>query len=985
MREEVMLMRMSIEHLRLLLAFSLLFVLSFEVFPQHSYFRQITDDDGLPGNDIYDMIYSDDGFLWFASDNGVSRYDGNIFKNFLVEDGLSENTIVKLHKDYLGRIWFLAYNGTLSFYDDGMIHPYRFNDSIIKYFPDNYLNKIYVDPSGTLVFSPRQGGKACIDKFGYTSPFISRNPGKYTDSCFLVFEDKADDHFLTIQKSKPEGYNHNGPLYYRADQYFLKVKYDGRQFHRNYIKTGPGEYLVSYRNCVFYIRDRKLVLRKTFPDEVLSIFEDNTGKLWVSVKFDHGLYRFDNLMMEDEPEHYFKGNTITGIMQDPEEGYWFSTEGYGVYYTPGFDFNTFMIPGNNRKLYVMALAVSGNRLWFSTRDTEIYSARIGEGMVRDFRKLPVPEPNTWIKHIVIDHEGYLWLSYSQHLRYDPAGFARPPDTLIHSEYISKGWGDTIMIGAKKPAYYYGNELVRFVGPDSIDRIYSSCHFDDQVYFGTLYGLYTYSKGHVYSYGHKSDMLNDRINCINYAGDYLVVCTAKHGIAFIRGDSVEFTLTENEGLLDNTVKSILVQNDTSLWIGTKRGLNRILLNENPSEIKIESYSSSDGLRADEINGMAMHDGYIWLATENGLASFNPATLKPHIQPPIININGVQINGKDTVLLDEYVLAHDQNHIRISFSGITYRMSGKVRYRYVMSGYTDQATLTNNNWKSFPNIPPGKYTFKVNAGNTHNIWNEHPKTIKFTIKKHYTQSLLFLISLIILSSAFMVGLSIFIQRQKKIKQRARREMAMMEQKLFRLQMNPHFVFNALLAIQGFMYQKNIHDAGRYLTSFAKLIRHTLYGSREDLVPLKNELEAMKYYLELQRLRFNNNFDFKIGIGDNIFTESIHIPPLLIQPFLENAIEHGIQHLKEGGLLNLRIRQENNMLIIEIEDNGIGREASMKLHLKKGKLHKSLGMEIVHSRLESLRKVIGKKISLDVSDLKNEDGSVRGTLVTISMQVY
>lgn len=209
-----------------------------------------------------------------------------------------------------------------------------------------------------------------------------------------------------------------------------------------------------------------------------------------------------------------------------------------------------------------------------------------------------------------------------------------------------------------------------------------------------------------------------------------------------------------------------------------------------------------------------------------------------------------------------------------------------------------------------------------------------------------------------------------------------MARMEQKIFRLQMNPHFVFNALLAIQGFMYQQNSREAGRYLTSFAKLIRHTLYGSREELVSLNNELEAMKYYLELQRLRFNDNFDFTINIGENVFPEVIKIPPLLIQPFLENAIEHGLQHKKEGGKLILAIRQEKGMLFIEIEDNGIGREASYEIQRKKGRLHKSLGMEIVKSRLDSLNKVVGKKIMLDVLDLKDDEDKARGTLIRISM---
>jgi signal transduction histidine kinase len=383
-------------------------------------------------------------------------------------------------------------------------------------------------------------------------------------------------------------------------------------------------------------------------------------------------------------------------------------------------------------------------------------------------------------------------------------------------------------------------------------------------------------------------------------------------------------------------------------------------------------------------MVLHEGHLWLGTAKGLSSVNIRKLKPHTMPPIIELISVKINGRDTLIQDEYVLSHDQNDIRITFTGISYRMAGELKYRYQMTNRADQITPTRNNWVDFPNLPPGDYTFYLNVGNKHNIWNERPVMVQFSIDKPFTQTMGFMLGMIALTLIFMIAISRFLQRQRKIKQRAREELARMEQKIFRLQMNPHFVFNALLAIQGFMYQKNARDAGRYLTSFAKLIRHTLYGSREDQVPLNNELEAMKYYLELQRLRFNDNFDFKIDIDDHIFTESVRIPPLLIQPFLENAIEHGLQHKNGKGELRLGIMQEGDMLVIEIEDNGIGRDAAMQLQKKKGKLHKSLGMEIVKSRLESLRKVIGKKIDLKVSDLLNDDGSVKGTLVRIRIQI-
>jgi len=179
---------------------------------------------------------------------------------------------------------------------------------------------------------------------------------------------------------------------------------------------------------------------------------------------------------------------------------------------------------------------------------------------------------------------------------------------------------------------------------------------------------------------------------------------------------------------------------------------------------------------------------------------------------------------------------------------------------------------------------------------------------------------------------------------------------------------------------MYMNKTREAGRYLTSFAKLIRHTLYGSSEENISLDKEIEALQYYLELQRLRFNDNFDFSIFVDDDIIQESTLIPPLFIQPFLENAIEHGLQHKTEKGMLKLKIEMQEDCLMVEVEDDGIGREKSRELNEKKGHLHKSMGMEIVGKRMASLNKIMNSKIHLEITDLSDEKGYASGTLVRI-----
>lgn len=944
-------------------------------------YNEFTEEEGLPSNDVYDVLVASDGFMWFATDNGVSRFNGSSFTNYNVSNGLPTNSVLKIQEDAFGKIWFLAYNGMLSYYDEGELFNYPYNDTLIKYFRDNYFNMILVDSSSGILLSPRQGGFGYIDSKGKMNARHDLKPGRM-DSCFLSFEDKGDEYFSTIVKRKPEKYKVNGRLSYNDSSFCLKVSFTAREFQRNYLDLGGGAYLVSYRNYLYYIKDKGIKAIKEFEEEVLAIFIDNMGKLWVSVKYDNGIYMYEDFLFEDPGTHFFDGYTISCITQDKEDDYWLGTEGFGVFFLPSFEFKLYNLPWDKRNLNVMSLKVSGDRLWFSTRDKHIYAGRISKGGISDIRQINIGEPYDWIKHICIDSQGLLWLSSTKYLRYDPAGIPRPTDTVMNSTFIARGQGDSIIVASKKLGIFHRDKLVLLTEPDSVSRVYSAYHDRNTgIWLGTLYGLYKLSGRSISFHGGMSPYLKERISCINKLNEMMVIGTSAYGLLFLHNDSVAYHLTSSNGLIGNSVKTIFIQNDTIVWVGTRDGLNKIVFSRDYDLYTIESYGHSDGLPSGQINSIAIHDSYIWLATGSGLVSFAPNALKPHIAPPMIQITAIHIGGRDTCILDSYYLSSDQNDIRINFSGISYRAEG-LRYRYRLSNYNDEIIHTKNQWANFPNLPPGEYTFFLNVGNTHGVWNQEPLTIYFRIKKHFTQTLWFLLLLILSTSVIVVLVTMFFQRQKKIKEDARLELVRMEQRLFRLQMNPHFVFNALLAIQGYMYMNKPQEAGRYLTSFAKLIRHTLYGSSEDYLSLDKEIEALQYYLDLQRLRFNEHFDFKIELDDELMPESILIPPLLVQPFLENSIEHGLQHKVEDGLLTLKMELGDDCLLVEVMDNGIGREESANMQKKKSKLHKSMGLEIVTKRVNSLNKIMPKSTKFDIVDLYDSEGNSQGTLVKICL---
>jgi hypothetical protein len=216
------------------------------------------------------------------------------------------------------------------------------------------------------------------------------------------------------------------------------------------------------------------------------------------------------------------------------------------------------------------------------------------------------------------------------------------------------------------------------------------------------------------------------------------------------------------------------------------------------------------------------------------------------------------------------------------------------------------------------------------------------------------------------------------------RAERRSVMMEQRLLRAQMNPHFIFNSLASIQNFVINENSDQASIYLSRFSQLVRNILDNSIEDYVPLDKEIETIENYLELQKVRYAGKFDHEIGVDDRIDRESTLIPPMLAQPFIENAIEHGIRHKDSPGRISIRFRLTDGLIRFEVEDDGVGRERAKEIEHKQGSRHRSMATSITHDRLKTLNRKLKKKIRMEIIDLKDASGKGCGTRVEFGIPV-
>jgi uncharacterized membrane-anchored protein YhcB (DUF1043 family) len=320
------------------------------------------------------------------------------------------------------------------------------------------------------------------------------------------------------------------------------------------------------------------------------------------------------------------------------------------------------------------------------------------------------------------------------------------------------------------------------------------------------------------------------------------------------------------------------------------------------------------------------------------------------------------------------------------GVCLTNPDKVLYIHKLEGFeTSWSPPTSQNNVTYSNLPPGNYVFKVRCCNNQGVWSMEPLTFLFSVDYPFWQHWWF--ALLILSFIGLVIFSIFRIRLNQVKKEQEKEsktqieIAKNELKALRAQMNPHFLFNSLNSIQHYIINNKGEEAVFYLNRFAKLMRMILNNSEKSSITLNEEIEALKIYIDLERMRFSNLFNYEIIIDQNLDSDYEQIPAMLLQPYVENAILHGLTPKDSSGFLKITFFIKDNFIHVYIEDNGIGRKKAQELKNQSRKNHASMGMKITTDRLRLLSDVQQASYSVNFTDLYDAKQNPIGTRVEIS----
>ncbi|MEO6303504.1 MAG: histidine kinase, partial [Bacteroidia bacterium] len=460
----------------------------------------------------------------------------------------------------------------------------------------------------------------------------------------------------------------------------------------------------------------------------------------------------------------------------------------------------------------------------------------------------------------------------------------------------------------------------------------------------------------------------------------------------------------KGLTSSNIYLLSCDNNNNLFVGSETGLDYLYLDKEREPIKIKHYSKGEGFTGIETCQGSVYkdaDGTIWFGTINGLTKYNPANLVKNENEPVTNITDVKLFNT-TISKTEYKnftgdwntisgleLPYDQNNLSFDFNGINFSNPEAVKYQWKLEGADKVwSPITAQHNINYSNLGAGDYTFMVKACNEDGVWNKQPVIFKFHISPPFWKRWWFIILIIVIS--FTGVFTVFKWRVNRITAKAteeqkklqlEKEVVELEQKALRLQMNPHFIFNALNSIQSQIGTDNEQAARYYLAKFSRLMRQILDNSRNTTITLEEEVNTLENYLLIEKFCNGDRFDYKITIDEKIEKDYLKIPPMLLQPFIENAIKHGLKYIDgKNGLIEVNFTEKENILECLVTDNGIGRVKAEELNKNsKETYHKSTALLVTQERLDLLKENDDLK-SLEIIDLYDEQGNAMGTKVIV-----
>lgn len=968
---------------------------SLTVSAQRHFFIKYSVNEGLAQSQVRDMVQSDDGFIWIATVGGISRFDGNNFLTFNKSNGLINNLTNALHQTSTGEI-VASCAGGLVFLKGDEVRQFVFDEPYA-----NTLVNAFISLDNSLVLGTNGRGLLFYESDSITKHVDLGNNDRNFIRCLkstrsgvlagtksgLIKIQPTTGAIETIADSLSinsivgdldvQWIATNGEGLFRLKDGELKQysRKDGLQ--NMYVR----DITIDHLNRVFII-SKNAVQRfdpinetfqeiRSFDQEVTSnmkvMLTDQEHNLWIGTD-GYGILKFTGEQFEIySREDGISSNIVMDITQWKDSIFAFATYGSGVTLKSPSSIDTINHSNGLTNLTVWSLLDNGNELWLGTSDgLFIYDGNKLNPFVNN-QSLPFPRVSNLFK----DSKGNIWI-------------ATRDGVLI--------WANDSLFLPKEIKDLESKDIKGFE------------EVDGTIWYTSNKGLVGYplyeKQAETTSFHKETGFPENNLTCITKGVQSDLWIGSEEGLLHfdIKTQQAERHVI-SERLSSNIINFLINEANRRLWIGTDHGLFSLdLINHSKTgELIFKAYNQHDGIISNECNQNAAYldsEQNVWFGTNGGLIKYrNSYNTRSKNEVLAVVLSDIQQNfesvikkvNRTTIDPLENVFKYNESRIAFRYAAVHFTNPDKVNFSHRLLGLDENwSPATNESYITFSNLAPGDYTFEVRARINDGDWSD-VRSFHFHIAAPFWMRWWFL--LLCVFSLFAISFLIFRQWE----QQRQREAALvdmqnkarilgLEQQTLNAHMNRHFIFNALNSIQYYINTQDRKQANQYLTNFASLVRKNLDSAQVESIYLIDELERLKLYISLEQMRFKDRFDVEIVIDNDIDIDMIQVPSMILQPFIENSIMHGILPSEVHGKIKLAIMPHEQGVKFTIEDNGIGYETSIK-HKNGTSHHVSNGMKITKQRIDLLAKMMNSVYGVfGPVEIKDERGNTLGSKVDI-----
>lgn len=922
---------------------------------------------GLPSSETYQVYQDRAGILWILTDRGIVRYDGYGFHTYTTENGLADNVNFRTIEDPAGGVWFIGYNGLLTVFRDGKMQPYKYNHLIKRRLSiaKNPIAGIHVNPDFSIVYSSFRLGAFSISANGTLKdlPVKSVDGGSFWQfgSDFLVHNYR---HGITV-----------GPV----TVFLIR---NNRKFFIGKLLLSITVRIKEHKNHLFLLSDHKAYMNDGKQFELISGGQSaialDVDKEFVYIGYYKGglkKFRFDpktkKLILVS---HYLPGYSVTSAFRDLNGTLWFSTLEKGVFAIHDeafrqltingsrFNEDVRFITGNKNKVVLTQYVGKWQQLYPPYRCKDVGK------MIYKYNLVPVKDGFAFNKGIVDWSD---WTDVYDHFQGNP--IYGEGTSLIVSPIPEK----PLIMEMDQDANL--NRVLLYLRPSKLVSSYNYYYIDpDKRFFGLFdQGVYVADIKNQKIYKKFRSILAKRIHLLKYNEAWgLIASSNSEGLFQINPDTEKASGFAPDLGLGKQVLAFFFDEKDRLWVATRRGI--FLLVNNQGRILVDSFLDSSTLSSAEITDLYVYDNLLYLATKEGVQKIDWMSVKKRMKAFPLVLFSVKAFANNKELTENKVYPSKTDLIKISLYSKNLDQSTEYRYRF----NTDETWITSNKGEIILNNPAaGNYNLEIAYLDAKEGWSESQVIYSFRVEKIIFLRWYFILLYIGLIILLFYGILKYMVKAANRKNELLNRMMELERMALSAQMNPHFIFNSLNSIHSFLLYEENENAEKYLLRFAKLIRQTLANSRVSYITLSEEYETLNNYVFLEKMRFKDAFEFEITCNFKELPQHACIPPMLVQPYVENAILHGLAKRKNDGELKIAFYMDEGFLKVLITDNGIGYTASKKR--EKDSNHKSYGTQITEERLKTLQKKGVDDFFVQISNLTS-DPEFPGTKVILTIPI-